>query len=193
MKELILDNNFIHFIDPLFTKCFWEIRNSFLLLKTTWPKRWFWSPIFSSLPHLVGVNFSSQSWVSNNIIPESVHTEISRNKRQGHACEQHIACPMFFSRWLHWVDVSRSGLQIQQIPELVFMRNSTLNFVKASYTGVESVQFPMYCPFNVKLNIETLDISHNALRCINESTFNPDIGHCDWSPVKYVYLLVTTN
>ena len=64
------------------------------------------------------------------------------------------------------------------------MGNSTLNFIKASDTGIESLQYPIYCPFNVVPKIETVDVSNSALKCINEYTF----GHCDWSSVKYLYL-----
>ena len=187
LKELILDHNSIHIIDPIFFDCFPKLE--ILSLSENYLAETLvlvGDVLF--LPHLVGLNFSSQNWVSNNMAPDLRHRERSRYKRQAHACEQHMACPMMFSSKLQWIDISHSGLQIQQIPELVFMRNSTLSFVKATYTGVESVQFPMYCPFNVKPNIETVDVSHNALRCINESVFDPNIGHCDWSSIKYVYL-----
>ena len=137
---------------------------------------------------MVGLNFSVQSWVSNTIVSDYEHRRVKRRNREIHVCEKHMTCPMILPPKLKWVDISRSPMEIQQIPKLALMQNSTLNFVKASYTATESFQFPIYCSFNVIPKIETLDFSHNALRCFNESVFDPDFGHCDWSSLKYLYL-----
>ena len=187
LKELILDHNFIHKMDLIFSKCFKTLEILSLAennLEETLEL------VFDTLniEHLVGLNYSSQSRVSNIVVSDSEHERVKRHSGEFHICEQHMACPMIFPSKLKWVDMSQSGIEIQQIPELVILRNSTLNFVKASYTGIDSIQFPIYCTNNVIPKIETADISNNALRCINESVFGPNIGHCDWTSLKYFYL-----
>ena len=82
LKELILDHNFIHKIDPIFSKCFTKLEILSLAennLEETLEL------VFDTLniKHLVGLNFSSQNWVTNTIIPDSVrHMKFRVNKRQ---------------------------------------------------------------------------------------------------------------
>ena len=71
---------------------------------------------------------------------------------------------------------------------MVLLRNCTLNNLRASYTGMGTIQFPIYCAFNVRFPLETVDVSNNGLRCINESSFDQSATNCDWSSVKYLYL-----
>ena len=94
--------------------------------------------------HLVGLNYSSQSRVGGTVVSSSEHKILKRQTGEYHICEQHMACPMILPRKLKWVDMPRSGIEIQQIPELVLMQNSTLNFIKASDTGIESFQFLIF-------------------------------------------------
>ena len=187
LKELILDHNNIHKFDPIFSKCFPKLE--ILSLAENYLQESL-DLVFDTLliEHLVGLNYSSQSRVGDTVVSDSEHKILKRQTGEYHICEQHMACPMILPRKLKWVDMSRSGIEIQQIPELVLMQNSTLNFIKASDTGIESFQFPIFCSFNVIPKIETLDISNSALRCINESTFDPNIGHCDWKSLKYFHL-----
>ena len=93
LKELILDHNFIRIIDPLFSKCFRELEILSLAENYLAETLDLIGDVLF-LPHLVGLNFSVQSRVS--VVPNFTHREILRNKRSGHACEQHMACPMFF-------------------------------------------------------------------------------------------------
>ena len=51
------------------------------------------------------------------------------------------------------------------------------------------LSFPVYCAYSgINPWLETLDISNNNLQCINASVFNKDIGNCDWSSLKRLYL-----
>ena len=103
LKEIILDHNYIHIIDPIFFDCFPKLE--ILSLSENYLAETLvlvGDVLF--LPHLVGLNFSSQNWVSNNMAPDLRHRERSRYKRQAHACEQHMACPMMFSSKLQWID-----------------------------------------------------------------------------------------
>ena len=172
---------------PIFRECF--PRLEILSLADNYLVETVWLTLDTvNLRHLVGLNYSSQNWINTNSPLDSVHKRIKRFKEKVHACEKHMVCPIILSRQLKWMDISRSGIKVQQIPQLALMQNSTLNYFKASYTGIESVQFPIYCPFNVVPKIETIDVSNSALRCVNESVFDPNIGHCDWSSIKYLYL-----
>ena len=187
LKELILDQNSIREMKPIFRECF--PRLEILSLADNYLVETVWLTLDTvNLRHLVGLNYSSQNWINTNFPLDSTHKRVKRFKEKVHACEKHMVCPFILSSQLKWIDLSRSGIRIQQIPQVALMQNSTLSFFKASYTGIESVQNPIYCPFNVIPKIETIDISHSALRCINESVFDPNIGHCDWRSLKYLYL-----
>ena len=120
---------------------------------------------------------------------DAVHKRVKRFKGKVHVCEKHMACPIIFSLSVA-VDrcVSYRNKNSANSRTGILMQNSTLKYFKASYTGIESVQFPFYCAFNVIPKIETIDVNNSALRCINESVFDPNIGHCDWRSLKYVYL-----
>ena len=187
LKELILDQNSIREMKPIFRECF--PRLEILSLADNYLVETVWLTLDTlNLRHLVGLNYSSQNWMNINSPLDSTHKRVKKFKEKVHACEKHMVCPFILSSQLKWIDLSRSGIRIQQTPQVELMQNSTLSFFKASYTGIESVQNPIYCPFNVIPKIETIDISHSALRCINESVFDPNISHCDWRSLKYLYL-----
>ena len=101
--ELTLDDNFIHKIDPIFSKCFQKLE--ILSLADNYLEETL-ELVFDTLQieHLVGLNYSSQSRVGDNVVPDSENKRLKRRAGQFHICEQHMACPMIFPPKFKWVD-----------------------------------------------------------------------------------------
>ena len=188
LKELILDSNFIRDLEPIFNStCFRELEILSLAENCLVESINLTYNIFT-IKHLVGLNMSSRCRVDENraMIPSITKQRIS--KRAIDICGPGMACPIILPSKMKWIDLSHSGIHISQVPELVLLRNCTLNNLRVSYTGLRTIQFPIYCAFNVLFPLETVDFSNNGLKCINESSFDQSATNCDWSSVKYFYL-----
>ena len=72
LKELILDHNFIHKLDPIFSKCFPKLE--ILSLAENYLEESL-DLVFDTLniEHLVGLNYSSQSRVGDAVVSDSEH------------------------------------------------------------------------------------------------------------------------
>ena len=99
-----------------------------------------------------------------------------------------MACPFVFPKTLKWIDTSHNALQIAKVPELVFMRNTSLKYLNASYCGLRTIVYPVYCPWYVIPQLETIDLSNNNLQCVSALVFNKTVSGCDWSSLKYLNL-----
>ena len=73
-------------------------------------------------------------------------------------------------------------------PEIVLLGNTSLKYIRASYYGLQTIVFSVYCPWNIIFKLETMDLSKNNLRCINTSVLIKKGAVCDWSSLKYLYL-----
>ena len=188
LKELILDSNFIRDLEPIFnTTCFSELEILSLAENCLVESINLTYNIFT-LKHLVGLNMSSRCRVNENkaIIPSNNKRRIS--KRAIDICGRDMACPIILPSKMKWIDLSHSGIHISQIPEMVLLRNCTLSNLRVSYTGMMTIQHPIYCVFNVLFPLETVDFSNNGLKCVNESSFDQRQTNCNWNSVKYFYL-----
>ena len=99
-----------------------------------------------------------------------------------------MACPLVFPPKLKWLYLAQTNVRMNQLPELVFLKNSTVKSIDLSNNGLHFIIKPIYC---VKTNIssvvpqiETINFNDNALKCVT-SEF---LRHCDWSSVKHAYL-----
>ena len=184
LKELTLDNNRLHDFEPFLTECFPHLEILSLAHNYIMSYTILRSDIFK-LRNLVGLNMSFQTpvMVRNNY---EFYQQIAT--RGGHLCETGMACPFILPKSLQWIDVSHNGIQAVKVPELVFFGNYSLKYFKGSFCGVQSAQHPMYCPWNIKLQLETVDLSNNNLQCVNDSFFNTNLTRCDWSSLRYLLL-----
>ena len=142
---------------------------------------------------LVGFNSSYQYRLSESrSIDDATMYDgvfLRRRKREGHMCMKGMACPLAPPPKLLWIDISHNGLFGVSIPELVLLTNSTVKYLNVSYYGIQTINFPVYCPYSgINFWLETLDFSNNNLQCINASVFDKSIGNCDWSSLKRLYL-----
>ena len=99
-----------------------------------------------------------------------------------------MACPLVLPKTLQWTDTSHNGLKIADIPEIVLLGNTSLKYLNASYCGLRTIVYPLYCAWNVTLPLETIDLSNNNLQCVNASVFNKAVFGCDWSSLKHLYI-----
>ena len=155
------------------------------------------------LKHLVGLNVSNQSTrlgiippkngdaIVNNLYERkriwSSFQRMTRRKKTP-PCQTGMACPFVFPKNLKWVDTSHNALQVADVPELVFMRNTSLKYLNASYCGLRTIVYPLYCPWNIIPQVDTIDLSNNNLQCINASVFNKTVSGCDWNSLKCLNL-----
>ena len=187
LEELTIDGNFIHFLDPIFRDCFPNIRvlslaDNYLLTSM----HTVCDVMF--IQNLTGLNISYQDKFSDNRPNSYDRIFFSRRKRELHMCVKGMACPMAPPPNLLWIDLSHSGLFTVDIPEMVLLTNSSLNYISLSYCAIQTMRFPFYCTPTVSPQIETIDLNNNNLQCINASVFDESITNCDWGSLKRLYL-----
>ena len=170
LEELTLDNNYFYIGDlkPIFSTCFPKLKiltlsNNYLSLAFEVVTD------IMNLKNLIQFNISNQMTLqsSNSHMNHHSETMVHRLKRSAHLCETGMACPYVIPRKMEWIDISYNGVHIANIPELVLLRNTSLNYLKASYCGIRTIVYPMYCPWNVVPKIEILDLRNNHLQCIS--------------------------
>ena len=194
LEELSLENNYLHSedLEPLFSSCFPELQ----ILSLS--ENYIYADIemvqdIMKLKHLTGFNMSFQMTLSDHPF-ERKHiwspTKIinHRIKREKHICQVGMACPFKLPRHLEWIDISNNALLVSNVPALVMMRNTSLKYINVSNSGLGTIMYPIYCPWNVIPQIENFDFSNNKLQCINTSAFNKTITGCSWKSLKYFYL-----
>ena len=192
LEELTLDSNFIQHLDAIFRDCFPNLRLLSLADNYLFPSLHVVRDAFF-IKSLVGFNGSYQYRLSDSrtINDENIYDRVilRRRKREDHMCMKGMACPLAPPPKLSWVDISHSGLFVDSIPELVLLTKNSLKYLKISYCGVQTITFPVYCPYSgINPRLETLDFDNNNLQYINASVFNKSIGNCDWSSLKRLYL-----
>ena len=64
---------------------------------------------------------------------------------------------------------------------VAILKNSTLKFLNASHTSIQTAERPIYCPWNIIPQLETIDVSNNNIECINSSYFNESVTGCNWT------------
>ena len=99
-----------------------------------------------------------------------------------------MACGVTLPRNLKWVDVSHSGTTVHILPQIAFLKNSTLKFFNGSYTGIHAIAKLVYCVWNIVPQIETIDGSNNNVECINSDVFNESLTHCNWDSLQVLNL-----
>ena len=203
LKELTLDSNYLHDFKPFLHKCF-----PFLEILSLGDNYIMTYNIMRSdiikLRHLVGFNISFQRRIadfthsdmdgwSTAMHENKYNQKVKRTKRNGHICEKGMACPYRLPKKLEWIDVSHNGVVTVNIPEVVLLGNTSLKYLKASYCGIQTATLPMYCPWKITPQIETLDLSNNNLQCVNATFFDGSITGCNWTSLKYLGFLGVTN
>ena len=75
-------------------------------------------------------------------------------------------------------------------PQSVFLTNTSLKSVAASYCGIQTMKLPVYCPLDryIKIHWEIIDASNNGLQCVNATAFDKNVTNCDWRSLKYINL-----
>ena len=189
LKELTLDHNRLHDFEPFLTECFPHLEILSLARNYIMSYTILRSDIFK-LKNLVGLNISFQTPVMDDVVRRNYefYQKFPTSTRGGHLCETGMACPFILPKSLQWIDVSHNGIQAVNVPELVFFGNYSLKYFKGSFCGVQSAPHPMYCPWNIKLQVETVDLSNNNLQCVHDSFFNTNLTQCDWSSLRYLLL-----
>ena len=109
-----------------------------------------------------------------------------------HICGSGLACPLLIPPKMQWMDLSHNGVRALRPPEMALIRNSTLRFFNGSYSGIQTIQLPIFCLHStittVVPQVETIDMSNNNLQCMNASVFDGSVTNCDWSSLKHFYL-----
>ena len=189
LKELTLDHNRLHDFEPFLTTCFPRLEILSLSRNYIMSYTILRSDIFK-LKYLVGLNVSFQTPVVSDVIHNDYQfsRKILTSTRGGHLCETGMACPFVLPKSLQWIDVSHNGIQAINVPELVLFGNYSLKYFKGSFCGVQSAPNPLYCPRNIKIKVETVDLSNNNLQCVNASFFDTNLTGCDWSSLRYLLL-----
>ena len=190
LEELIFDNNFIHHLGSIFRDCFSNMRvlslaDNYLLTNLHLIRN------IMFLENLVGLNFSYQNTISHSRPNENRYDRLvlSRRKREEHMCMKDMACPLAPPPNLLWIDLSHSGLFTVNVPKIVLLSNSTLKYFKASYCGIQTMGYPLYCPrTHTSPQIQTIDLNNNNLQCITASMFNQSITNCNWNSLKRLHL-----
>ena len=193
LKELTLDHNYINLMDPVFMKCFPDVKilslgDNYLLIT-----REFIYDTMYGLPNLIGFNLTWQR--KANLMANMNHEELKtvfENKYNGRPslCLKGMACPIAFSPNLEWVDLSHHGLYLTTFPEAVLVTNTSLKSLGVSQCGISTLKLPIYCPsdWHIKIHLERLDFSNNGLQCINATVFDQNFTNCDWNSFKYFNL-----
>ena len=197
LKVLSLDGNKIGHIEPIFKKCFPELEILSVADNYLLPDMEFWVNIMQ-LRNFVGINASSQYRTGDVVSRQSEISAMSQDELSGQPvgtgdiCGSGMACPLWLPPKMKWIDVSHNGVKALRLPELALMRNSTLRYFYGSYSGIQTVELPVYCVHSsistVVPQIETIDMSNNNLQCVNASFFDGSITHCDWTSLKHLYL-----
>ena len=142
----------------------------------------------------VGLNMSCQN--RNNInssdsqLLEKQSQKIKNVKLLGYKmCSELFSCPLEIPAKMQLMDISQmgNGNDVQHLPELVLLNNSTLRSIDMSYNRISTVKHPFFCPsgsFRTFPQIETINLNSNALQCINSTFFS----HCDWSSLTHLHL-----
>ena len=196
LKVLSLDCNKIGHIEPMFKKCFPELEILSVADNYLLPDMTFWVNIMQ-LRNFVGINASLQFRVGvfsgHSEISAMSQGQLSRHPFQiGDICGSGMACPLWLPPKMEWIDVSHNGVRALRFPELALIRNSTLRYFNAAYSGIQTIQLPVYYVHSVVSTVvpqvETIDMSNNNLQCVNASFFDGSITHCDWNSLKHLYL-----
>ena len=193
LKELTLDHNRINRMDPVFKECFSDLEvlsfgDNYLLITG----EFVYDTVFG-LPNLIGFNLTWQRQ-ANSVAKASYEQlkTVFKNKYNGRPslCEKGMTCPLILPPKLEWVDISHHGIYFVVIPQSVFLTNTSLKSVAASYCGIQTMKLPIYCPPDcyIKINLERLDASNNGLQCVNATAFDKKVTNCDWSSLKYFSL-----
>ena len=186
LRELTLDGNYIHVIDPIFSQCFPNIEIFSLAYNNIYLYTTLLHDILK-LKNLIGLDISHQG--RYRALPSMPTTNTRKRKtREVTICEIKMACPLSLPPKLQWIDASNNEYHTSDFPEMALMRNSTLKFVNASHSEIQTFLRPIYCPYYVCPNIETIDLSNNNLKCFATSFFNKTVTGCNWRSVKYLYL-----
>ncbi len=183
LRELFLDNNDITTLDPTFSKCFPKLKilsfsNNFIS-----PKHELVFDILS-LKRLTGLNISCQytgPGCATNRNFSSVRS-VREKRGAGIICAPGMSCPLFLPPNLQWLDISHNGLVNVDLPEVVLLRPSKLSDFKASFCGVQTALYPVFCPHGVVPEIVHFDVRRNNLECISPSFFLK----CNWTSVKTI-------
>ena len=154
IKELLMDQNSIYNIDPILTKnipkieilsfgdnylyersaLIWDIYHlEFLVgLNLSWQQREnaFFSVEKEEIPQLKLENGPKKMKVIAPTIKQHDHF-----RREIHICQTGFSCPVKIPKNMKWVDMSHYGLHLPDVPELVILTNSTLNYVNLAYSG----------------------------------------------------------
>ena len=190
LKELTMDNNAIEKLDPVFSQYLPDLEvlsfgNNFIDFDVILINDFF------NLKNLTGLNMS---WQNMNGI-NSYDTKVQGKKRQGtkntkpgnNVCNPDMACPVMLPSQIEWIHISHFGGDVQFIPELVILANSTLHSIDLSHNRITIIKNPVYCPggkFNVVTQIQTINLNNNGLQYINSSFFS----HCNWSSLINLHL-----
>ena len=203
LEELTLENNYLHSedIEPLFSTCFPKLQILSLSENYIYADMNLIQDIMK-LQHLIGFNISYQMTLSDYVSSGKYVTPYlferkhawSPTKIINHRIKREIishtgkASPFVVPRKLEWIDMCHNKFLVSNVPELVMMQNTSLKYINASYSGVETIVYPMYCPWNIVLQIESFDFRNNNLHCINASVFNKTVSACNWKSLKYLFL-----
>ena len=181
----------------MFKQCFSELEILSVADNYLLPDMIFWVNIMQ-LRKFVGINASSQFRTTEVVSRNSEMSVMSQDQlskqpfQTGDICGSGMACPLWLPPKMEWIDLSHNGVRALRLPELALMRNSILRYFYASYSGIQTVQLPVYCVHSavstVVPQLETIDMSNNNLQCVNASVFDGSITHCDWSSLKHLYL-----
>ena len=183
LKELTMDNNFINVIRPVFKDCLPTLEILSLGDNDLALQREFLKDAIFGLHRLCGFNISAQRKAISQKRPD-----FSENTVNGPIfCVKNMTCPIFLPSNIQWIDMSQNGFIMPVVPQIALMNNNSLNFLNGSYNGVLNFRHPIYCPYNVIPQLETIDVSNNGIQCLNASIFNESITHCDWKSLKKFY------
>ncbi len=182
LKTLVVDFNFIHDFEPIVSKSLTKLEilslaYNFIYLQTDM------NLDLVKMPNIRGFNIS---WQHSNGFAMSTWHSLARKPSE--ICLPHTICPLVFPRKLEWIDMSHFGIDLINLFEnSVFMTNTSLKFWSLAYSGLQSFKFPVYCawfntPRQIVPQLETIDLSGNAIGCINSSFFQ----YCDWSSLNFL-------
>ena len=172
LRELTLDRNRINRMDPVFKECFGDLEvlsfgDNYLLITS----EFVYDTIYG-LPNLICFNLTWQRQ-ANSVAKASYEPlkTVFKNKYNGRPrfCQKDMTCPLILPPKLEWVDVSHHGIYLVVFPQSVFLTNTSLKSVAASYCGIQTMKLPVYCPPDryIKIHWEIIDASNNGLQCVN--------------------------
>ena len=112
LKELTLDHNYIHFVDPVFKECFPYLEVvSFGDNYLSMPEEFIYDTLFG-LRNLIGFNLTWQR-KANSLAKMSYGllktASNNKNNSKPHICEKGMTCPLIFPSNLEWLDISHHG------------------------------------------------------------------------------------